>query len=255
MKRILPFLLVLTMLSVLLMPIGVFADDKAELLSGSQVCQKFDGSKNSVKEVYKATNGKNLPYRLYVPDDYDSSKKYPLVLFFHGAGERGTDNNAQISAGSVMQRLLTDTESKRFPCLILAPQCPGDSQWVLSDWGPGVYNHNTMQTPVSPYMAAAEELAKEGIEVGVIDMHTIKPLDEEILLEAAQIGPVVTAEEHSVIGGLGSAVAEVLSCKHPVKMAMVGQKDTFGESGKPDELKAKYGMTAADIVKAAKSLV
>ena len=158
MKRILPFLLVLTMLSVLLMPIGVFADDKAELLSGSQVCQKFDGSKNSVKEVYKATNGKNLPYRLYVPDDYDSSKKYPLVLFFHGAGERGTDNNAQISAGSVMQRLLTDTESKRFPCLILAPQCPGDSQWVLSDWGPGVYNHNTMQTPVSPYMAAAEEL-------------------------------------------------------------------------------------------------
>ena len=108
---------------------------------------------------------------------------------------------------------------------------------------------------VSEAMQAAEELAAEGIEVGVIDMHTIKPLDEEILVEAAKIGPVVTAEEHSVIGGLGSAVAEVLSCKQPVKMAMVGQKDTFGESGKPDELKAKYGMTAADIVAAAKSLV
>ena len=107
---------------------------------------------------------------------------------------------------------------------------------------------------VSEAMAAAEELAKEGIEVGVIDMHTIKPLDEEILLEAAAVGPIVTAEEHSVIGGLGSAVAEVLCCKCPVKMAMVGQKDTFGESGKPDELKAKYGMTAADIVKACKSL-
>ena len=108
---------------------------------------------------------------------------------------------------------------------------------------------------VSEAMMAAEELAKEGIEIGVIDMHTIKPIDEEILLEAAQVGPIVTAEEHSVIGGLGSAVAEVLSCKHPVKMAMVGQKDTFGESGKPDELKAKYGMTAADIVKAVKALV
>lgn len=107
---------------------------------------------------------------------------------------------------------------------------------------------------VSEAMAAAEELAKEGIDVGVIDMHTIKPIDEDILIEAAQVGPIVTAEEHSVVGGLGSAVAEVLSCKHPVKMAMVGQKDTFGESGKPDELKAKYGMTAADIVKAAKSL-
>ncbi len=108
---------------------------------------------------------------------------------------------------------------------------------------------------VSEAMAAAEELASKGIQIGVIDMHTIKPLDEEILVEAAKIGPVVTAEEHSVIGGLGSAVAEVLSCKCPAKMAMVGQKDTFGESGKPEELKAKYGMTAADIVKAVEGLV
>lgn len=108
---------------------------------------------------------------------------------------------------------------------------------------------------VSEAMAAAEELASKGIQIGVIDMHTIKPLDEEILVEAAKIGPVVTAEEHSVIGGLGSAVAEVLSCKCPAKMAMVGQKDTFGESGKPEELKTKYGMTAADIVKAVEGLV
>lgn len=108
---------------------------------------------------------------------------------------------------------------------------------------------------VSEAMAAAEELASKGIQIGVIDMHTIKPLDEEILVEAAKIGPVITAEEHSVIGGLGSAVAEVLSCKCPAKMAMVGQKDTFGESGKPEELKTKYGMTAADIVKAVEGLV
>ena len=108
---------------------------------------------------------------------------------------------------------------------------------------------------VNEALIAAEELAAEGIDVRVIDMHTIKPLDEEIIVKAAQeTGAIVTAEEHSVIGGLGSAVAEVVVKKCPVKMAMVGQQDTFGESCKPDELKEKYGMTAADIVKAVKGL-
>ena len=101
-----------------------------------------------------------------------------------------------------------------------------------------------------------EKLAEEGIEIRVIDMHTIKPLDKEIIIKAAkETGAIVTAEEHSVIGGLGSAVAEVTAQECPVKMAMVGQQDTFGESGKPEELKAKYGMTAADIEKAVKKLV
>ena len=105
---------------------------------------------------------------------------------------------------------------------------------------------------VSEAMIAASELASKGIDARVIDMHTIKPLDEEIIVKAAsETGAIVTAEEHSVIGGLGSAVAEVVVKKCPVKMAMVGQQDTFGESGKPDELKAKYGMTAADIARAA----
>ena len=105
---------------------------------------------------------------------------------------------------------------------------------------------------VSEAMIAASELASKGIDARVIDMHTIKPLDEDIIVKAAsETGAIVTAEEHSVIGGLGSAVAEVVVKKCPVKMAMVGQQDTFGESGKPDELKAKYGMTAADIVAAA----
>ena len=108
---------------------------------------------------------------------------------------------------------------------------------------------------VSEAMIAASELASKGIDARVIDMHTIKPLDEEIIVKAAsETGAIVTAEEHSVIGGLGSAVAEVVVKKVPVKMAMVGQQDTFGESGKPDELKAKYGMTAADIVRAALSV-
>lgn len=108
---------------------------------------------------------------------------------------------------------------------------------------------------VTEAMMAAETLAAEGIDVRVIDMHTIKPIDQEIIIKAAkETKGIVTAEEHSVIGGLGAAVAEVV-CQHaPVKMAMVGQKDTFGESGKPDELKKKYGMTADDIVAAVKSL-
>ena len=109
---------------------------------------------------------------------------------------------------------------------------------------------------VNEAMMAAEELASEGIEARVIDMHTIKPLDEEIIVRAArETGAIVTCEEHSVIGGLGSAVAEVVVKKFPVRMAMVGQQDTFGESGKPDELKAKYKMTAADIVCAALAAV
>ena len=104
---------------------------------------------------------------------------------------------------------------------------------------------------VSEAAAAAEKLAEDGIDVRVIDMHTIKPLDEEIIIKAAEeTGAIVTAEEHSVIGGLGSAVAEVVVRNHPVKMSMVGQKDTYGESGKPDELKKKYGMTSDDIIKA-----
>ncbi len=103
---------------------------------------------------------------------------------------------------------------------------------------------------------AAEALAAEGIDVRVIDIHTIKPIDEEAVIKAAEeTGAIVTAEEHSVIGGLGSAVAEVIVKNAPVKMAMVGQQDTFGESGKPDELRKKYGMTAGDITAAVKSLL
>ncbi len=108
---------------------------------------------------------------------------------------------------------------------------------------------------VNEALIAAEELAAKGIDARVIDMHTIKPLDEEIIIKAAQeTGAIVTAEEHSVIGGLGSAVAEVVVKNCPVKMAMVGQQDVFGESGKPDELREKYGMTADNIVKAVEGL-
>ena len=103
---------------------------------------------------------------------------------------------------------------------------------------------------VSEAMTAAEELALEGIDCRVIDMHTIKPIDREIIIKAAkETGKIVTCEEHSIIGGLGSAVAEVTASECPCPVYMVGQKDVFGESGKPEELKAKYGMTASDIYK------
>ena len=106
---------------------------------------------------------------------------------------------------------------------------------------------------VNEALMAAEKLEKDGISVRVIDMHTIKPLDEDIIVKAAsETKAVITAEEHSVIGGLGAAVAEVLVRKHPVKMAMVGIQDRFGQSGKPPVLMEEYNITAKDIVKAVK---
>ncbi len=109
---------------------------------------------------------------------------------------------------------------------------------------------------VNEALIAYDELKAAGINARVIDMHTIKPIDREAVIAAAsETAGIVTCEEHSVIGGLGSAVAEVTAAEKPCRIEFVGQHDVFGESGKPDELRAKYGMTAADIVAAAKKLV
>ncbi len=108
---------------------------------------------------------------------------------------------------------------------------------------------------IGPVLQAAEELAKTGVQARVLDMHTIKPLDHAAVLAAAkETGRIVVAEEHLLHGGLGSAVAMSVVRQHPVPMRFVGINDTFAESGKPDELLAKYGLTAADIVKAARDL-
>lgn len=97
-------------------------------------------------------------------------------------------------------------------------------------------------------LLAADELAKEGISCRVLNMHTIKPLDEEaILTAAAETGAIVTLEEHQVYAGLGGAVAEVLVKHNPVPVEMVGIMDTFGESGLPEELAVKYGLTQAEV--------
>lgn len=109
---------------------------------------------------------------------------------------------------------------------------------------------------VSFCLEAAEKLASEGVEAEVINMSTIKPLDTETLVASvSKTGCCVTAEEHSVIGGLGSAVAEALSESVTVPLERVGTRDTFGESGKPDELMEKYGLTAAHIAEAAKKSI
>ncbi|MBQ2014678.1 MAG: transketolase family protein [Peptococcaceae bacterium] len=109
---------------------------------------------------------------------------------------------------------------------------------------------------VSKAMEAAELLAADGISAAVVNISTIKPLDNALITEMAQkTGAVVTAEEHNIYGGLGSAVAEVLVETCPVPMARVGVEDKFGESGLPDELLEKYGLTAANIAAKAKAVV
>ncbi len=102
-------------------------------------------------------------------------------------------------------------------------------------------------------LVARDELAKEGISARVIDIHTIKPIDRDIIIKAAsETKAIVTAEEHNIIGGLGSAVSEVVAETVPTKVLRVGVEDTFGESGKPAELLEKYELTAAKIVKKVK---
>ena len=109
---------------------------------------------------------------------------------------------------------------------------------------------------VSKAMEAADLLAADGISAAVVNISTIKPLDNALITEMAQkTGAVVTAEEHNIYGGLGSAVAEVLVETCPVPMARVGVEDKFGESGLPDELLEKYGLTAANIAAKAKAVI
>jgi len=104
---------------------------------------------------------------------------------------------------------------------------------------------------VDAAIEAYEILKSEGINVRVVNIHTIKPIDSEIIIKAAkETGAIVTAEEHSIIGGLGSATSEVTSENYPVPVIRVGIKDLFGQSGKADELLKAYGLTADDIVSA-----
>ncbi len=109
---------------------------------------------------------------------------------------------------------------------------------------------------VAEALKAYEILKEEGISARIINIHTIKPIDGDIIVKAAkETGAIVTCEEHNVIGGLASAVAEVLAEEAPALMERVGTKDVFGSSGTPAELFKAYGLTADDIVKSAKKVI
>lgn len=109
---------------------------------------------------------------------------------------------------------------------------------------------------VNESLEAAKLLAADGIDAEVINIHTIKPIDADLIVKsAAKTGKAVTVEEHSIIGGLGGAVAEVLSEKQPTKMLRIGVKDTFGESGPAVKLLAKYELDAAGIYKQIKAFL
>lgn len=109
---------------------------------------------------------------------------------------------------------------------------------------------------VEAALQAAEALQAEGVSARVLNVSTIKPLDEEAILKAArETGAIISAEEHNVLGGLGSAIAECIVQSYPVPMRMVGVQDRFGQSGLPEELLKEYGLTADDIVKAAKEVL
>lgn len=105
-------------------------------------------------------------------------------------------------------------------------------------------------------LLAAEKLHEEGISAEVINIHTIKPLDDQAILESVKkTGCVVTAEEHNFLGGLGESVARLLTTQHPVPQEFVGTQDTFGESGTPEDLMDKYGLNDAAIINAVKKVI
>ena len=109
---------------------------------------------------------------------------------------------------------------------------------------------------VGKALEAYELLKNDGINVRVINMPSIKPIDEEAVIKAAkETKGIITVEEHSVIGGLGSAVCDVLCTKYPAKVDKIGVQDRFGQSGKPDELLEEYGLTAENIVKHVKEML
>jgi predicted peptidase len=115
-----------------------------------------DMSERFQARVYRNKKFSSLPYRLLVPVTYDRAKKYPLVLFLHGVGERGSDNRIQLYCG--LDIFAEEKRMKRYPCFIVAPQCPSDTKWAEVDWKA---DRHTMQKKPTPALAMAMELLNE----------------------------------------------------------------------------------------------
>ncbi len=129
----------------------------------------------------------------------------------------------------------------------------GKADFVRNGYSATVISTGVM---LGPALAAAEDLAKSGLSIRVLDMQTIKPLDEEAVLKAAkETGAIVTAEEHTVIGGLGGAVAEFLAENYPTPVVRVGIRDVYAETGTPEELMVAHGLTAENIARAVRRAV
>lgn len=133
------------------------------------------------------------------------------------------------------------------------PFIPGKANIMLDGSDVAIFATGLMTCEA---LRAAELLTLDGIKAAVVNFHTIKPLDYECVIEMAKkCGAIVTVEEHSVIGGLGSAVAEILACLSSVKFAHIGISDKFGKSGKPSDLLKIYGLTAENIAANCKAII
>jgi predicted peptidase len=135
------------MLLLLVITSAAFTSSAANL-GESMLALSFTDSKGTV-----------LPYRLYVPDDYSEEREYPLLLFLHGAGERGSDNYSQIANNVRIIERIVDSSDSEHDCIVVAPQCATNHQWVDTPWGDGSYNQD--QIPISKYLAATVELLED----------------------------------------------------------------------------------------------
>lgn len=171
-----------------------------------------------------------------VPADYEQAKKATLAIASY--------------KGPVYLRL-TRPKTACFTTAI-TPFELGKAQVLRSGKGVTIFACGSL---VYEALLAAEELKGE-VEVEVVNVHTIKPIDEEAIVRSARkTGKVITLEEHQINGGLGGAVAEILGEKQPTKMIRMGMKDTFGESGNPGELLAKYGLDKDGVIKTVRKIL
>lgn len=174
------------------------------------------------KRTYKDTTGKELPYRLMKPDGYDPAKKYPLVIFLHGAGERGTDNDKQLI--HCVPQFASKKYREKYPCFLIAPQCPDEARWVEVDW--------SAMSHVQP---------KEPSEPGRLTLELIAAIQKEFSIDAKRIyltglsmggfgtwdllarRPELFAAAVPVCGGADETTAEKI--KHIPTWAFHGAKD------------------------------